>query len=488
MSDSESTPPSVRWARLRFAIVAPLLASPPEHGDLQARLAELASRRWKHPTTGEMERFGFKTLERWYYAARSAKGDPVLALARKVPRHAGTHPGITPALALAIRAQHAAHPRWTYQLHRDNLVALAQERPDLAPVPSYPTVRRYMKAEGLYRQKKKRRATSAQGGVEILARETRSYEVEHVHQLWHLDFHECSRAVLLPSGEWKKPRMLGVLDDHSRLCCHAQWYLDETADVLVDGIIQAILKRGLPWEILMDNGSAMKAAETREGLTRLGVTQRLTLEYSPEQNGKQESFWGRVEGRLVAMLEGERELTLDLLNRATIAWVEQEYQRSEHSEIGTSPLERYVSAKNVGRASPSLETMRRAFRMQVRRAQRRSDGTVSVEGVRFEVPSVYRTLASLTLRVARWDLSNVHLVDPRTEAYLATLLPLDKRANSDGRRRAIATASSAPAPRVSGIAPLLRSLMAEYAATGLPPAYLPKHEHDEMDDEEGETR
>ena len=132
--------------------------------------------------------------------------------------------------------------------------------------------------------------------------------------------------------------------------------------------------------------------------------------------------------------------------------------------------------------------MRRAFRMQVRRAQRRSDGTVSVEGVRFEVPSVYRTLASLTLRVARWDLSNVHLVDPRTEAYLATLLPLDKRANSDGRRRAIATASSAPAPRVSGIAPLLRSLMAEYAATGLPPAYLPKHEHDEMDDEEGETR
>ena len=44
---------------------------------------------------------------------------------------------------------------------------------------------------------------------------------------------------------------------------------------------------------------------------------------------------------------------------------------------------------------------------------------------------------------------------------------------------------SSPHPRGAST---LRSLMAEYAATGLPPAYLPKHEHDEMDDEEGETR
>ena len=38
------------------------------------------------------------------------------------------------------------------------------------------------------------------------------------------------------------------------------------------------------------------------------------------QNAKQESFWGRVEGRLMAMLEGEQTLTLELLNEATQAW------------------------------------------------------------------------------------------------------------------------------------------------------------------------
>jgi len=486
MSESDSTPPSVRWARLRHAVIASLFASPPERGELRARIAELAARSWKHPTTGELERFSFKTLERWYYLAKGAT-DPISALARKVPGHAGTHPAITPELAEAIRAQYSAHSRWSYQLHRDNLCALANERPELAPVPSYPTVRRYMKAQGLYRRKKKKGARRGGGvDVESVARETRSYEVEHVHQLWHLDFHQCSRAVLLASGEWKKPQLLGLLDDHSRLCCHAQWYLDETAEVLADGLTQAILKRGLPWEVLMDNGAAMKAAEIREGLPRLGVTQRLTLEYSPEQNGKQESFWGRVEGRLIAMLEGERELTLSLLNRATVAWVEQEYHRSEHSELGTSPLARYLEAKNVGRPSPSLEMLRRSFRMQVQRAQRRSDGTVSVQGVRFEVPSAYRTLATLTVRVARWDLSSIELVDPRTEAHLATLLPLDKHANADGRRRVLGAPASTAEPPASGIAPLLRSLMADYAATGLPPGYIPKHEHDDHDDE-GET-
>ena len=261
---------------MRFAIIAPLLASPPDHGELQARIAELAAREWKHPSTGEKERFGFKTLERWYYTARSAQErdhvDPVLALARKVPRHAGTHPATSPALALAIRAQHAAHPRWSYQLHHDNLRALSKERPEIGPVPAYPTVRRYMKTQGLYRQKKKRGGRRATSDVEVV---------------------------------------------------------------------------------------------------------------------------------------------------------------------------------------------------------------------------------SVTLRVARWDLSSVHLVDPRTEAHLATLLPLDKHANSDGRRRAIATASSAPSlhagPRATGIAPLLRTLMAEYAATGLPPAYLPMHERDDDesnddDHKEGEMR
>jgi putative transposase len=190
----------------------------------------------------------------------------------------------------------------------------------------------------------------------------------------------------------------------------------------------------------------------------------------------------------MAMLEGEPVLTLALLNTATQAWVEQEYHRTTHSELKKTPLERYLEGPNVGRDSPSSEALRRAFRTEITRKQRHSDGTVTVEGVRFEVPAAYRALVHLRLRVARWDLSSVELVDPRIGTHLAMLLPLDKVKNADRARRVLPSDAATPAPasKPAGIAPLLRELMAEYAATGLPPAYLPKSDKTAPHDEEEE--
>jgi putative transposase len=466
-------PPRLRWARLRFAIIGPLLASPPGPGELAERVAELARRPWKHPTTGEARHFSAKTIERLYYIARN-DNDPLRALERKVSRRAGTHPAVSAALVAAIEKQYSQHARWSYQLHHDNLVALRKEDPTLGAVPGYATVRRYMKDRGFYPQRQRRGKGSPD---EAVPRETRSFEMAHVHALWHFDFHVGKRQVLTATGEWKTPYLLGVLDDRSRMCCHAQWYLrQENTEDLIHGLCQAFQKRKLPRAFLDDNGSPMKAAELLEGLERLGIVQFRTQSRSPKQNGKQEHFWTRVEGRLMAMLEGEPELTLELLNRATQAWVEMEYHREIHSELGKTPLERYLEGPDVGRPSPGSDALRRAFRMEVTRTQRRSDGTVTVEGVRFEVPSAYRTLLRLRLRVARWDLSSVDLVDPRTGMLLTTLLPLDKTKNADRARRVLAGVVAPPAPSAKppGLAPLMRQLMADYAATGLPPAYLPK--------------
>jgi transposase InsO family protein len=479
MSNDDNTPARVRWARLRFSIIGPLLAAPPEDGELRTRIDELAARAWRHPGTGESVRFSFKTIERWFYAARGV-ADPIAALARKVPSHAGTQPSVSAALAEAIIRQHRDHPRWTFQLHYDNLVAVVREDPRLGPMPGYASVCRFMKGRALLRARKKRHHVD---GVDFTQRETRSFEVSHVHGLWHLDFHEGSRAILTASGVWKKPQLLGILDDRSRLCCHMQWYLDETAEALVHGLSQAFQKRALPRALLTDNGAAMTAAETTEGLDRLGVLHYTTLPYSPEQNGKQESFWGQIEGRLLPMLEGEGALTLDLLNTASQAWVEREYHQKEHSEIKETPLERYIRGPSVGRDCPSSDSLRRCFRTEITRTQRRSDGTATVDGIRFELPSAYRTLVLLRLRVARWDLSSVDLVDPRSGNHLATLLPIDKARNAERVRRVVRPIGDDNAgARPSGIAPHLRALMAEYAATGLPPAYVPKDDVRSDDD------
>ena len=278
-----------RWARLRFSIIGPLFAAPPEPGRLQAALAALAERVWRHPVTGIEVRFGVSTLERWYYAARSA-ADPVAAL-RNQRRPHGHFTAMTPAVIATLVQQYREHPGWTVQLHFDNLcVALANSEDGM---PSYPTVRRYLKAHGMFRQARPKCATDGalHARDRFAALEVRSYELEHVAALWHLDFHHGSRKVLTRDGAWVKPFLLGILDDRSRLICHLQWYLDETAQSLVHGLSQAFMKRGLPRALMTDNGAAMLAEETVAGLQRLGVLHQTTLPYSPYQYVAHKNMW-----------------------------------------------------------------------------------------------------------------------------------------------------------------------------------------------------
>ena len=183
------------------------------------------------------------------------------------------------------------------------------------------------------------------------------------------------------------------------------------------GLSQAIQKRGLPRALMTDNGPAMIAEEVTEGLLRLGMVHEKTLVYSPYQNGKQESFWATLEGRLMEMLEGLPKLTLEFLNEATQAWAEIEYNRAEHREIKSSPVERFAKAPDVLRSSPSSDALRDAFRLQATRRQRRSDGTISLEGMRLEIPSRYRHFRDVVVRYARWDLGRVDLVDPHSGSH-----------------------------------------------------------------------
>jgi len=477
------------WARLRFSIIGHLLAAPPQEGELCEALELLAARTWRHPITDEPLKFGFSTIEHWYYAAKNEARDPVSVLKRRVRKDAGQMPKMTTRLCALLRKQYEDHKSWTAQLHYDNLAAVVVKQEVPLALASYSTVKRWMKRQGLLRRAKRgNRSTEGTQRAEARheQREVRSYEVEHVHGLWHLDFHVGSRQILLPSGEWVTPILFAVLDDRSRLCCHAQWYFDEGAETLVHGLMQAFQKRGLPRALMTDNGASMRSAEFNAGMYALGILPELTLPYSPYQNAKQEIFWGSVEGRLMPMLEGEKSLTLDLLNEATQAWVERDYNAKVHSEIGMTPIRRFLDDKSVGRESPNSETLRAAFRGECTRTQRKSDGTISLLGKRFEIPSRYRTLEKVRVRFAFWNLGFMHLVDARSGTPLCPIYVLDKLKNAEAVRRPrgpiadagngeeAAKAQTAAGP--VGIAPLLSQMMADYAATGLPPAYVKKHD------------
>jgi putative transposase len=479
-----------RWAQFRFSVIGELLAAPPRRGELGAELRRLSEKAWRHPITGEALHISVPTIERWMYTARRARTDPVQALRQKLRKDAGQHPSLSPTIRTLLRAQHQAHPSWSARLHADNLAALAAEH-GLEALPSDSTVRRYLRAQGLERKPRARSPRSP--GAERAARrrderEVRSYEAEHVHGLWHADFHHASFELYAGRRPYR-PKLLGVIDDHSRLVCHLQWMHDETAESFVHGLTQALLRRGMPRALMTDQGPAMMADEVTQGLLRLGIVHRPTLPYSPHQNAKQEVFWARLEERLMAMLEGVAPLTLDFLNRATLAWVEREYHLSLHRELCTTPLDRFASAPRVGRDSPPPETLRRAFRIDVARTPRRSDGTLLLQGQRFEIPSRLRHLRTVTVRYARWDLTSAEIVDPRTDTSLAQLAPLDKARNADARRARHAALTTSrpqdPQPPAKALPALLRKLLAELDASGQPAPYLPMPER--ASDDEVET-
>lgn len=471
-----------RWAQLRFAIIGPLLAAPPEYGELQQAFITLAASVWRHPINGTDYRISAGSIERWYYKAHRAV-DPVAALRPQRREDAGRTRRLPAELVAIIERQYQKHTDWSVQLHYDNLVALSESTPTLQPMPSYSTLRRHLKARGLHRQRRipAQRPGEQRARERLERREVRSYEAEYVNALWHADFHHGSVPIVTRDGRWVKPILLGILDDRSRLACHVQWYLDETAESLVHGLSQAFQKRELPRSLMTDNGAAMKAEEFLAGLNTLGIVFDPTLPYSPYQNGKQETFWSSVEGRLLAMLKDVRDLTLDRLNELTLVWVEQDYHQRLHREINTTPRECYLTQPGVGRTSPGSDVLRQAFRRTVRRTQRRSDGTLMLAAKRWELPNRYRHLDKPLVRYAAWDLRSVDLLDPNTGHKLCALYPLDKQANANAIRRTISPtetpeqgATAATDELTEEIPPLMKKLVAEFSATGMPPSYIPK--------------
>jgi putative transposase len=230
MRDDDDVPNGTRWACFRHSIIGHLLASPPPAGELGAALDALASRTWVHPTSGEPVRCGRSTIERWLYLARSA-GDPMRVLTRRRHAQLGKHPSMGPGHRETLGGLYAGHRSWSRQLLFDNVAVLSESDARLCPMPSYSTWCRYMRDEGMERQPRPRPEkpgqTVAREAFEL--RETRSFEASHVSGLWHSDFHDGSRKVLLRTGEWIIPQLLATMDDRSRLTCHAQWYATEDA-------------------------------------------------------------------------------------------------------------------------------------------------------------------------------------------------------------------------------------------------------------------
>ena len=312
---TSDTPVRVRCARLRFQIIGTKLAAPPDDGELRLRLTDLAARACVQTPDHRRQVVRILTKSRSRSdGSTQPQGatDPIAILGAQDPwRHAGNaSPRTFPqVLAEAIARLYRDHPRWSFQLHYD------KSSPRRSPArtstshrcPADATVRAgtcgrqqgccVLETSGKYREGETR-------GLHA-TRETRSYEVAHVHGLWHLDFHQgLPRAVLTKAGQWKKPQLLGILDDRSAAllptCSGTPWTrppnhwctASRRPSTNAACLARCSHRQRRRHARRRDRGGA-RASRHRSSTRRFRI--RLS------KMGKQESFWGQIEGRLLPM-------------------------------------------------------------------------------------------------------------------------------------------------------------------------------------------
>jgi putative transposase len=355
-----STDPREAIALFRYAEVSaatnPRL-TPAERGQL---VRELASQAHAHPD-GSQWTYSRGTLDRWVRAYR----EQGLGGLRPPPRaDLGTvrrHPALLEEacqLRLELPARSAAQ-----------IASILKVRHGIY-VPER-TIRQHLRRRGLHR-------AALAGQPRAFGR----YEAERPNERWIGDV-LIGPFVPYPRVVGSKRAFLWVLvDDYSRLLVHGRWLPDQNTRAGQDVLRAAIQRRGLPEQLLVDNGAPYSNAALQRSCAVLGIRLIHSRPYRPQSRGKQERLLRYIRERFLLEAEAQGIASFQQLNDRFMAWAEQVCNTRVHAETGQTPIQRFTSQGPLRAVEPSL--LREAFRWSVLRRVT-STASVSLAGNRYSV-------------------------------------------------------------------------------------------------------
>src|SRR5215813_10463018 len=119
-----------------------------------------------------------------------------------------------------------------------------------------------------------------------------AFSMKYANQLWQAD--TMFGPYLDSGGCHKQARLIAFIDDASRVLCHGEFFFEENVDTLVRAIRAAFYKRGVPEQLLVDNGSIYSSQEITLICARVGCILRHTPVRDAAAKGKIERFFRRV--------------------------------------------------------------------------------------------------------------------------------------------------------------------------------------------------
>lgn len=398
-----------RIALFRFGVIAPLVDRRLSRGEQQRILEELTRGTWQIPGSTRTT-LGRSTVLKWLTRYRRSGGN-IEALKPRTRSDKGNSRSIDDETELALLELKREHPEYSLEA----LLTIARER-------GIVTGGFTASKQSIYR-------LFARRGLTMLTKspvDRRKFEAELPNDLWQADAMYGPKIPM--GGLMRRSYLFAIIDDHSRLITHAQFYHSENIDSFVDCLQQALEKRGLPRKLYTDNGSAFRTHRLRYACGRLGIALLHSRPGIPEGRGKIERFFGTVRSQLMPLLTDLHDL--DALNTRLRHWIDNVYHLRKHSSIASKPLERYLAHLHALRTAP--RDLRDYFRVPVNRKVDK-DRTVSLSGRLFEAPTglIGRTV---TLLYHKDDPLRVEvLLEERSWGFL---IPLDPQVNARVRRTA----------------------------------------------------
>jgi len=415
----------------RYQIIAPLLSVHGPRGALARLIRQLAAQTHEHPLRGPLL-IHPRTLEEWLSRYRHEGLDGLAPVPRK---DLGQSRRIDPALASRIEELAAGHPLL------DGPGLLAELRALNPPLlPSLSTLYRFLRARGLDHRAAPPRA------------DHRAFEFELPGDCWQGDV-MFGPTIAQPDGSRRKTYLIAILDDASRLICHAQFYFEQHLTSLKDCLKQALLKRGLPRRFYFDNGRIFRSRALLCLAARLGLQLIHTRPYKPQGRAKLERWFGVVRSAFLARLDPKALSDLGYLNRLLFAWIEGQYHVSPHRSLdGQAPLDRWMLACEALRPLPRDLDLDQLFLEQARRLVGK-DGTLSLKGRRFEAGPFFIG-QKIDLRFDPFDLRRIWRLD--AAGALHEIFPVDLAGNCRIQRAPAALPlPKAPPPPLTALDQLL---------------------------------
>lgn len=400
-----------RVALFRYGVIAGLLVA--DRRAIGAMIRELSQRIWVIPGT-RRNRIAEGTIRDWLHLYRKHGFEGLCPKRRRDRARPRRMTPETIELVLSIKRD-APH------LSVREVIRQARESGELADDATLAssTLYRLFAAEGLDKP------------ADTQARDLRRFTWPGANDLWMADVLHGPK-VKGAGGRRFKTYLIAFIDDATRIIPFAAFAMSENTASFLPVFREALMRRGLPVRLYVDNGSYFRSTHLSLVCARLGIVLIHATPYRPMGKGKIERWLRTVRIQLLPRLQNTDLASLETLNLRLRTWIEGDYHRAPHRGLGgMTPFDKWASlAADVPMLGPTVD-LDDIFLFEVDRRVHK-DRTVSLRNRLYEAPAeLVGHKVTLRFDPARLD-RPVRIVHDGRDAGVAT--PLDVHANALIRR------------------------------------------------------